>query len=374
MAPAVALPELPVMVWSLMPTVEAARSAPRGPFRLTACRACGLVANAAFDAALTRYAGDYEESQALSPSIAAAYDALARHLVDAGDSAGRTVVEVGCGQGDFLACLLAGAPPGVDAVPAPLGPAHHPLFDRLAVCRMTLEHLERPIELLSQMHAALAGDPGRRLFVEVPNGEAMLDGVRIWDLVYEHPLYFTRPALARLLARAGFTVTGMQTGWGGEWLGAWARPATSRDREGSDTPDAAGDDPAPAALARAFDRFAAALADTRAALDGWFSEQAAAGRSVVLWGSGAKAVGLLSLVPAAATARAVVDINPRRQGSFLPPAGLPVIAPEDLARMPADRVVVVNDRYLTEVQEMLSTLGPLPETQALGALARGAGR
>ena len=109
--PLVALADLPVHCNLLYPTREAALAAPLGDLELSFCDACGHVGNAAFDAALTAYDGDYEASLAGSALFRDYVDDQIEGLVRRHDLSGRRILEIGCGQGDFLGalCRRAGA-------------------------------------------------------------------------------------------------------------------------------------------------------------------------------------------------------------------------------------------------------------------------
>ena len=69
------------------------------------CTSCGFVWNAAFDVALMRYDEDYESTQTVSPTFNRFHERLARDLIARFDLSGRTIVEVGCGQGEFITML-----------------------------------------------------------------------------------------------------------------------------------------------------------------------------------------------------------------------------------------------------------------------------
>jgi hypothetical protein len=51
---------------------------------------------------------------------------------------------------------------------------------------------------------------------------------------------------------------------------------------------------------------------------------------------------------------AVIDVNPAKQGRFLPATGLEVLSPERaLANLPSDAIIyVMNSNYLAEIKEM----------------------
>ena len=63
--------------------------------------------------------------------------------------------------------------------------------------------------------------------------------------------------------------------------------------------------------------------------------------------------------------RAVVDINPHKHGKFLAGTGHEIVAPEALARIRPDCVVIMNRIYSDEIRADLERLGLRPEISAL---------
>ena len=61
----------------------------------------------------------------------------------------------------------------------------------------------------------------------------------------------------------------------------------------------------------------------------------------------------------------VVDINPFKQGRFLPGTGTRVSSPTDLVAAPPDTVIVMNPVYLDEIGRSLAELGLTPELVAV---------
>jgi hypothetical protein len=53
----------------------------------------------------------------------------------------------------------------------------------------------------------------------------------------------------------------------------------------------------------------------------------------------------------------VVDINPRKQGHFVPLMGQKIVGPDWLLRDPPDIVVVMNPEYEREVRSMIDDMG-----------------
>src|SRR5579884_2524564 len=84
---------------------EDALAAPRGDVRLHLCHDCGHLFNIAFDPARLRYSPQHENSLHFSPRFQQYAEELAKALVERHDLHEKTIVEIGCGQGDFLRML-----------------------------------------------------------------------------------------------------------------------------------------------------------------------------------------------------------------------------------------------------------------------------
>ena len=83
----------------------------------------------------------------------------------------------------------------------------------------------------------------------------------------------------------------------------------------------------------------------------------ASGRRVALWGAGAKGVTLVNALERTGDIGVVVDVNPRKHGSFVPGAGVPVVSPSALGDYTPDVVVVANPIYRDEVAAALESMG-----------------
>lgn len=374
----VRLPGVPTNSCLMLPSAAAARDWPRGEIDLFICEACGFIANRAFDPRLTEYSVRYEPSQGWSPAFRRYHRALAGRLAAAVPLAGRQVVEIGCGQGEFLHLLagIAGArglgfDPCVDLRRADVVEQRAgtvrlvpEFFDEraaatveadLLVCKMTLEHIPA-VGRFAALCAEVARNsaPGMRLFVQVPDSLRILRDAAFEDIYYEHCCYFTEAPLTALFARHGFAAEAVWRDYDGQYLGLLARHAGSPAPAGP-----AGGDAALAGLAATFP------ARHAAKLDAWRCRLAEAGR-VVVWGSGSKGVTFLgALGQAAAAVSHVVDINPHRQGMYMVGSGHPIVAPAALAEIRPDTVVVMNRVYREEVAQLLAGLGLAPRLLAL---------
>ena len=212
---------VPVYCNVLWPTREEALAAPTGEIRLGMCDRCGLVHNMCFDPSLVEYTGDYENSLHFSPRFSRYAEELAETLFTNHKLAGRAVLEIGCGKGEFLALLCRGGrahglgfdssyagesdlelPDTVQIVRKPFTsvPSSDPLS--LICCRQVLEHISDPEAFLAEVTDTARRTGGPSVFFEVPNGLWTLRDLGIWDIIYEHCSYFTSPSLAHLFTRA----------------------------------------------------------------------------------------------------------------------------------------------------------------------------
>jgi SAM-dependent methyltransferase len=335
---------------------EAALAAPRGEMELRQCAACGHDFNAAFEPDRMQYDGGYENSLEHSAVFRAYADRLAADLIERWNVRGRDVLEVAGGDGAFLRRLCQrggnrgigydpayrGLSPGDDApariLPEFFADTHATASADLVCCRHALEHVARPVPFLARMRRAAR--PTGHLYLEVPNGERTLNGSAIWDLLYEHCSYFTEHSLRRCARRAGWAVEEIASAYGDQYLCLYGRAGDA------DGPDAAVGPPA----AEAID-----LTDSLSRLlDSWTSQLAtwqAEGKRVVAWGAGTKAITFLNILQPAAVA-AVIDINTRKQGCFIPGTGHPILGPSSLTMNPPDVVLILNPLYEREIREM----------------------
>jgi hypothetical protein len=83
----------------------------------------------------------------------------------------------------------------------------------------------------------------------------------------------------------------------------------------------------------------------------------AAGRRVVVWGSSSKGVSFLTTLGLGDEVGYVVDINPYRQGKFMPGTGHEIVAPQRMATYRPDVVLVMNPIYTDEIGASLRELG-----------------
>lgn len=363
--PFLLLRDVPVLSTEFHATRAAALDAPRGDLDLAVCRRCSLVWNTAFDASLVDYTPDYENSQHFSPAFQDYVADLAKRLTDRYGLHGRTLVDIGCGKGEFLALLAATANGrGVGFDPTFDGEVDddrvevvREYYDQesargldpaLVMARHVVEHLANPVQFLGDVRAA-SGD-GTTFYYEVPNAEYVFSDDGMWDLIYQHVGYFSQPSLDMALRAAGHCVLRLAEAFHGQFLGIEAVSAADPD-----TASPSPDDPAVDAAVARIETFAKRHA---ARLDRWHEALAAAGSGeVAVWGAGAKGVAFLNLLPDPEVVDHVIDLNPRKAGRFIPGTGQSIAMPDHLAGRPVERVLIMNPAYELEIREELRRQG-----------------
>jgi len=75
------------------------------------------------------------------------------------------------------------------------------------------------------------------------------------------------------------------------------------------------------------------------------------GRKVAMWGSGGKGITFLNALETRDSIEFVAEINPERQNKFIPGTGQRVVAPEYLATIQPDVVIITNRLYEAEIKQ-----------------------
>lgn len=367
LVPVLSLASVPTSSVTLVLSSQEALAWPTARIELEACPKCGFIQNSAFDPALIDYRKPYEESQAASATFLDFARTTIEDLRDRFDLAGEPLFEVGCGKAEWLAlaCRLCrsdgvGIDPSFrpgrvapeDAARVTIIPeffdGHRSLTGRLVACRHTLEHIQdvdRFTRLLAQ--AARLTDESV-VFIEVPDMSRIIDEAAFWDVYFEHCSYFTSHSLGALMMRSGLGDVEVKRGYGDQYLLATGRP--HRTSAGLGQPDvdmtALGD-------------FATRAAKAIEAWQRFFDEATADGRSIAMWGASSKTVGFLSAVERSISC--AIDINPAKQGAFLPGSGTRVIGPAELVESPPDTIIITNPIYEREIRADLEGIGLSPE-------------
>jgi 2-polyprenyl-3-methyl-5-hydroxy-6-metoxy-1,4-benzoquinol methylase len=362
--------DVPVHCNLLWPTREAALNAPRGDIRLAFCNACGMIYNLALDPSRMQYTQAYENSLHFSPRFQAYAQALADRLIEQYQLRGKTIVEIGCGKGEFLSLLCqGGGNRGIGFDPSYDGSRDcgeglgeitfiHDFYSEayaayaadFICCRQVLEHIQNPRDFLLRLRRAIGNRRGTVVFFEVPNVLYTLRDLGIWDIIYEHCSYFSAASLARLFTGAGFHILKLYEAYEGQFICIEASPASAIL-------------PPDVALTENLQELSGLVAvfaeHYRTKISRWrnyLRHTVQNGRRAVVWGAGSKGVTFLNTLKATDEIRYVVDVNPHKQGMFVVGSGQGIVPPNFLRSYQPHIVLVMNAVYQMEIAELLSAL------------------
>ncbi len=374
------LGDIPVLCGVHYETEAEALGSPLGRMTLGYCKRCAYVRNVAFDPDVLVYDTTMDTNLHHSPAFQSFSADLVRSLAARFDLAGKVILDIGCGQGEFLRelCHEAGATGfGYDAMyagvegPDPSG-AHFttgyaplrdpalPEFD-VVTSRHWFEHIDDPYDFLVALRERAADRPVYGYF-EVPDAGYDL-ATAGWEVIYPHVSYFESTSLRSIFERAGWQVIGGGTMFHGmfRFLEVATNVAVPAIVAAEPEPDAP-----PAADAR--DRQLTAISGfgqrQRAEVSRWrttINELSAQGKRPVMWGAGSRGVQFLTFADPGRQLDAVVDVNPRKWGRYLPMTAHRVESPDVLRDIKPATVIITNPAYRDEIAKSLSDYGVIAD-------------
>ncbi len=373
-SPFLSLPNIPVHLCVLWPTEESARNAPRGDFELVLDSGTGMAVNRLFDESLLGYGDGYENSLGFSEFFQGYLQDFAKDLVERYSLKGKRVVEVGCGDAEFLSLMVQhGAGSGVGFDPSYhedqpttleegrieirreyFPPADLEIDADILVCRQVLEHVPDPLQFLKTIRGGLPKDRPTTVVIEVPNLPPTLERQTAWDMIYEHCTYFSAGSLARLLSKAGFKVTHAEGTYANQFVTVEATTdpaAVDRTPEFDDL----------AELKKGVNEFGSAWTQCKEAWVQRLADAKSKGQKIAIWGTGARGINFLNLADPDRTIQCAIDINPRKYGLHVAGTGQTVSPPEALLEYQPDLIIIINQIYEPEIRNSLQELGLSPE-------------
>lgn len=329
--------DLPIFQNRMYDTVKDARNCPKGQMRLVEDLKTGLVTNAAFDVSLMDYDAAYQNEQGNSREFQQHMQRVA-DLIET-KMGNRGLVEVGCGKGRFLELMLNR---GADIIGYdPTYEGRNPKVRREyfsedlgiqgegLILRHVLEHIENPVDFLFRLAAANRGSG--LVYIEVPCFDWICQNRAWFDIFYEHVNYFRLSDFNRIFGR----VVHAGRAFGEQYL------QVIGDLSTLSYPLLDEKDPVsfPTDIMEQFQ------IDTTTYTS-----------PSIVWGGASKGV-IYSLLRerAGSPVDRVIDINPAKQGKFLPATGLEVLSPKNgLNGVPNGSIIhVMNPNYLDEIQELV---------------------
>ncbi len=325
-------------------SADEARTMARLPLDFVRCVDCGHIFNTGFDYTAVPYSQKpnlmFNRGTMWSGFLAGLRESLLARLPER-----PVVVEIGHGDGSFIAGLAAARPDGTyfgfdphgastGAGPVTLRaelfePIRHlaELRPDLVITRHVLEHLANPLGFLQHLSfAAARTGTGCLIYLEVPCIDRVIETGRTVDLYYEHNSQFTSNSFRRMLARCVSQVEEIGHGYDGEVIFGLARIGGSLEQ-----------------VATAAE--AALYGDAAKRAERIIREQLsvihAAGRPVAIWGGTGKSAAFMNRYDVDAVRfPLVVDSDPAKVGTFVPGTGQQIRCRDWLLAAPAYTIII----------------------------------
>ena len=327
-----------------LPDIESIKRDNGITLQVCQCSCCGLVQ---LDSAPVSYYREVIRAAAVSREMTEFRHKQFGAFVEMQSLRGRKVLEIGCGDGEYLSILeqigvdaygLEYSPTAVERcvdngfnvargfVDSPSAIVKGAPFDAFLILNF-LEHLPDQRATLRGIYNNLTAE-GMGL-IEVPNFDMIVRKRLFSEFTADHLFYFTRDTLSTTLSQNGFDIVECSEEWHGYILSAVVRKRQRLD------------------LSQLRDCQTHLIAELSEYVHR-FNDQ-----RVAIWGAGHQALALMSMMDVAHRIRYVVDSAPFKQGKYTPATHLPIVAPATLKSDPVDAVIVMAASYSDEVARIV---------------------
>ncbi len=355
---------------------EEALAVPRKDIELGFCNHCGFVFNRLFDTSIDYFAMGYEDQQGFSKTFMQYLARISENLIKKYNLANKTLLEIGCGKGDFINLLNESAGgKGIGVDPAYVdgrlnnpnltfykelySAKHGKLGADFICCRHTLEHIFHTEEFLINIRDSLVSEKKPVVFLEVPQISQILKTHAFWDIYYEHCSYFSAGSLGRLFRRTGYEVLDMKLDYSDLYLLVEAVPSDAPPEDKFVIEKAVQEEKENVLKFR--ESISVQLEEWRTRL----KKMKDTAEKVVIWGGGSKSVGFLTSFADLELIEYVVDINPNMENNFIPGIGSQYVQPQFLHEYRPDTVIIMNGVYKEEITKTINGMGLDPFIYAL---------
>ncbi len=358
---------VPIFCNVLLSSPEKAKQVPISSIQLGLCTNCSLVFNYGFDESLLEYNPNYENSLNFSGRFRLYATKLAEDLVKRYNLYNKQIIEIGCGQADFLSMLCqlgdnhgTGFDPSYDPknviypssqslniITEPYSEIYNDIHADFVCSRHVLEHINNPTSFLSMIRNTIGDDKKTVLYFEVPNALYTISNKVIWSIIYEHCCYFTSYSLENVFRKSGFQPLNISTGYEEQFLRIEAVPTTPDNHEFA-KPSGNTD------LLKLVENFEDSY---KTKVQFWKDTLSKSNQRTVLWGAGSKGITFLNTLNVNSdTIEYIVDLNPRKWGLYIPRTGQEVVKPDFLRGYRPDIILVTNPIYQDEIKKIIHDL------------------
>jgi hypothetical protein len=366
--------EVPASCNLLWKNKNEAIGCPKGHIKLAFCRSCTLITNLAIQPEKNQYGHLYDNSLFYSKHFQDFAKELTETLIQRYNLYNKRVVEVGCGKVDFLSLFSEfGHNKGLKFNPAcaqdrdshrkgdylvgSIRDSCSTLKSDLQVDFVfsyhELEHVNSPENFLNFLRKMVGENSRTCFFFAVPNALKAFEEGDYTDIIYEHVSYFTVPSLYSLFSFCGYGVSKIEEFKNESFDSICVDAAPRRDMLWDFKLNSKS---AFAQIEDCVRKFAIKSRNNIRRQGERLDQLLDEGKRVVVWGAGARGVTFLNIFEDHRIEYAV-DINPRKQGMYIPGTGQRIVRPEFLLNYQPDIIILANSAYKKEIKQLMVNLG-----------------
>ncbi|WPC41055.1 class I SAM-dependent methyltransferase [Clostridium sp. JS66] len=354
---------VPVHQNYILRNVEKATNIKRGNLSIYMCNNCGFIFNKDFDINKLNYGCNYDNTQDLSGFFKEYIKKEIDFLTSNFDIKNSTVIEVGCGKGKFLEQLVQKT--GCKAIGFdPSYEGKNNLYDGklkfikefydgrfcnikadIVICRHVIEHIPKPLEILTSIKKALRNSQNAIVFFETPSVKWILEENIIYDFFYEHCSYFEDVSVKKSLNLSGFKVLNVVKEFKGQYMwviaGLDENSMENNSKEGIEE------------LKKLTFQYSETVNKNIEILKNKIASLSIQGK-VAVWGAGAKGVTFINLIdPNKKLIDSAIDINKNKQGCYIPGSAHEIVSYEQITKRNIKYIIVMNQNYYEEIDNLL---------------------
>lgn len=367
--------ETPVVSTLLSNNREEALNVKMQPIDLVICLHCGFIFNKLYDLSFHAKLEDHADQQGYSSIFNNFITNLTKRIVTKYQIKNKTVLEIGCGKGDFLKLICSEGNnvgigidpslviekilpnPKINYIKSYYSKNHKNIKSDLICCRHTLEHIPSSGTFINLINSNISNQESQVILFEVPDTTRILKEIAFWDIYYEHCSYFTLNSIQYLFENNHFWIEDIRLDYNNQYIILEA--LSKKEQSNYFSKEAVTET---VNLCRAFN---SKLNMVKWKWNQQFLEFEREDKNVFLWGGGSKPVGFLTLLENYQIIKAIVDINPKMDGKFIPGFGIEVISPKRLINNNPDVIIIMNQIYLDEIKSILNNINLYPQLIAL---------
>ena len=359
---------VPVNSVLLLNSLQEARDFPTGNISLALCKRCSFVFNSLFNNDLIELSSRYESTQAFSPTFNLFHHNLAEGLIKRYNIYNKKIIEIGCGQGEFLNLLCEiGGNSGLGFDPVFHDGNQDKLNGSVKVikdffsekykyfsadfycCKMTLEHIQKTNSFIGMLRRSIGDNENALVFFQVPNSDRIFNELAFWDVYYEHCSYFNPQSLSRLFSLNNFDVIDLEKGFDDQYLMIVARPKIDiKSLNSTKDPEIAIKD------------FLFFKNNNNLKIDYWKNliktKYQNGNMKLAVWGASSKTVAFLTTLGIGDEISVAIDINPQKEGTYIAGTGQQIRTPEFLQTLNPDVIFIMNPIYKDEISKIVEQL------------------